>query len=698
MPYDDFKSYIQDKCQNLIVTAIQKYIDDNADDNITQTVDSIEVNGLVGQSEISFVCKFENDIVPVISDGRVVDEYGNIFSLDEAIHNPNRGYVAFYDKYGDLYSTENIIEIYDNDDLVSIEVRVYADITENSCNLGKGKSKHLRRSFFVYMYALLDNESDIFEVNRVEENTNGEFAPTSIFEEFFLPICNYGIMEYLAESEYAILAENYKLHLTPLQNNFNEEGLTILESDLPDNVFAHIYFKEDKLECYDPYDLLLRKKREYEITRGTVIINSDHKFMDDYGGLDFIIAHELAHWKIHRNFFRVLTLLNEEAKRLSCDIIPRKLDDNSSGVRKALWWAEWQADNMASRIVMPQKMFFEEYDKQYGIALAECPVVFSGEYVEIALERMAVIFNVSKYAVKDRAIQLGIMEADGTMLSFDNNDYPPIYFERTSLSTTQTYAIDDETYIDLLKTDLAFAEMISLGVYVRVECFVVLKDPLYVIPTFYPHIGYELTQFARDHADKCCMKFDKYCEDNEFDVDFRGQCYLSKQMTADFCYRFRPSNDLENQDSETVFRISKRYFSDTQKLVNIKNTLPSSFSETLCKHMKMGLFNDNKRITVKVLRSRIGLSEKSIGRLRNDYTFIPSRETVCALCIGLHLPPMFSEDMLMKAGYIFRDTPEDIFQKSLLSEFYSESLVVINKILMESGIAPWTNNNKIQEK
>ncbi len=44
------------------------------------------------------------------------------------------------------------------------------------------------------------------------------------------------------------------------------------------------------------------------------------------------------------------------------------------------------------------------------------PVHYKGQYLEEALEKTAQMFGVSRYEAKVRAIQLGIMEAEGTML------------------------------------------------------------------------------------------------------------------------------------------------------------------------------------------------------------------------------------------------------------------------------------------
>ena len=67
------------------------------------------------------------------------------------------------------------------------------------------------------------------------------------------------------------------------------------------------------------------------------------------------------------------------------------------------------------------------------------------------------------------------------------------------------------------------------------------------------------------------------------------------------------------------------------------------------------------------------MSTRNLNRLiKNDQQ--PKLKTVVALCISLHLFPMFSEYLISSAGYSLRNTAEGMAYKMLINQFYMEDL------------------------
>lgn len=62
-------------------------------------------------------------------------------------------------------------------------------------------------------------------------------------------------------------------------------------------------------------------------------------------------------------FFKILSLLNKDDDSLSCEVGPQMSSENLEGVQKAIWWAEWQANALAPRILMPRTMFLELFNQ-----------------------------------------------------------------------------------------------------------------------------------------------------------------------------------------------------------------------------------------------------------------------------------------------------------------------------------------------
>lgn len=83
------------------------------------------------------------------------------------------------------------------------------------------------------------------------------------------------------------------------------------------------------------------------------------------------------------------------------------------------------------------------------------------------------------------------------------------------------------------------------------------------------------------------------------------------------------------------------------------------------------------------------MSARNLSRLIKNKQQ-PKLETVVALCISLHLFPLFSEYLISLAGYSLRNTEEGLAYNLLINQFYMEDLIFCNKLLREIGIKPLT--------
>lgn len=103
-----------------------------------------------------------------------------------------------------------------------------------------------------------------------------------------------------------------------------------------------------------------------KVKEGTIIV--EHGLIQDgrcEGRLRFTYAHEASHWVLHRHKFQVdknqgsLFDVNAEATAIRC--LSRNIENDDAFARskgKAATdedWLEWQADYMASALLMPKK-------------------------------------------------------------------------------------------------------------------------------------------------------------------------------------------------------------------------------------------------------------------------------------------------------------------------------------------------------
>lgn len=638
--YTDFKNYIQDKYSDILTVAIQEFVDKHHDGI-----------GFHGFNVLSIANQKVENV-----------EVKSLVCHDEGIG-----------------------------DLLRMEVRMAADIVEMSLGSKEIEAARKTRWFVVHITAELHQGLHDVEVQRTEENYYGQFDPEGALDAYLIPYIYTDDLEDIADAffERYCLDAIYNEYQFPYNYVMRKMKIQAVESTLPDHVFGRMYFKPTTIKYWRNYYRLPKTEIEGEVPSGTMVINKEHHFMGAYGSALNTIAHELIHWDMHQKFFEILSLLDVDANQLSCEVTPQVPDDSMSGIQKAIWWAEWQANNLAPRIVMPRALFLD--------VLAQCyddnftPVFYQGEHLETALEKTAELFGVSKYDAKVRAIQLGVMEAEGTMLYSEKHYVYPISFKRSSLGKNQTFSIDQKGYNKLLNTNQEFADLIHQGLFVYAECFVVQNDPLYVKVSDYPHMEgvLVLTDYARENADECCMVFDKHFKsDEKYDFQYYGQCYLSKELTESILVETKLTDELSNQNLKERSRVSLLLKKEGSSLMSIMRDLPSSFSGTFNSHMKRMKKSDGKKMTNMEMSIRTGLSEDYIAKLRKEEVNV-SLSTVCALCIGLHLEPCFSKDMLRKARTDFPYTDDGYFQSRILEECYPEPLSSINEVLVDANIAPW---------
>lgn len=116
--------------------------------------------------------------------------------------------------------------------------------------------------------------------------------------------------------------------------------------------------------------------------------------------------------------------------------------------------------------------------------------------------------------------------------------------------------------------------------------------------------------------------------------------------------------------------------------MGILNSLPANFSETLVAHMK------RKGVTIEQLAENCLMSNRQIYRFRQTPYPSITLSQVVSLCIGLKLHPVFSEDLIKKAGFSFNMSPQHKAYHMLILTMSSNSIYECNEYLAQIGIAP----------
>lgn len=461
---------------------------------------------------------------------------------------------------------------------------------------------------------------------------------------------------------------------------------------------GRMYFRE-KEEDYEVWsripDRMVPKieKVHNVVSPGTMLISKDHYFINGYGSRADTISHEIVHWDKHKLFFEILSLLNGDEKSLCCEAEPLGSPDGLEGIAKARWWAEWQANALAPRYLMPRWIFEPEFLQRVE-KYAHDEYLSRGERLEYAMQEVADVFEISPFEVKLRALQLGYKQVEGTFLRVKGHAQPAFSFNPEALNDYETFILDSKNGSRLYNEDPRFAELIDNERFIYTGCVVCRNDPLYVKKTddpSYPQ-GYALTDYALEHVDFCCLKFKRHYTRDDQAFEYYDACYLSKDVNV---AEFKEARDIDYSVNEDILAEKeglKGYEEEGERLANILATLPPTFWGTFDAHMQR--LKKEKKLTNEELQFRTGISEKYIRDLRKEYKNV-SPDTVYALCIGLHLHPYLSDDFIKKGRADFPLTKEGMYYRTLIERHYMEPLSYVNKKLEERGYKPWGVVDKI---
>jgi len=379
-------------------------------------------------------------------------------------------------------------------------------------------------------------------------------------------------------------------------------------------------------------------------------------------------------------------LLNSDLSSLSCEVIEHK-SQKDSGIDGALQWMEWQANALTPRILLPACTTRKKLNEILFRLHIENPEHSESDIMEEAIRELADFFAVSKFAAKLRAIELGFTQAQGVWNYVNGKYLPSFSFKTTALKKDESYIIDTRNACYEANFDEGAKAALSNGDFLYVDNMYCINDQKYVTET--EDGGCTLTDYARQHVDECCLKFKQKFKISSTNGDaFYTQCSLSRDVDASAYCESNYIDDVDNQDVGRRAAELKKLKDEGIRIIEILRNLPMSFSGTLDAHMKRLEKEDGKKMTNLELSLRTGLSDRYIQDLRKEEKNV-SFETVCAICIGLHLHPKFSNDLINKSRNAYPLTEEGYFSQFLIEHHYMETLDLCNEKLIEMGYRTW---------
>ncbi len=584
------------------------------------------------------------------------------------------------------------------DPFVKIEVNLTADIVMMGLGTKSYEADRKTRWFTVTIVACLRDGMEIKkDQTSIKEYAPGTWDKTTALDEFGVPYVYAAELENIADDFFEFYCQDaiYNMYNFPYGHVMEQLGIRAYEAELPENTMGRMYFKKDKATVYHKFHPHFPEHRseDEDIEPGTMLISKDNYFMRKAGCYMMTIAHEIVHWYYHQKFFKIISLLDDNLSVMSCDVEPQKYDEGMTSLQKAMWFVEWQANSIGIRIAMPQALFVQAVNEAYAAA-REIPRMgcYWAEVVEDTIHRVAMLFDVSDFVAKQRAIQLGWDVAAGTFIYVDGRKHEPFFFKEGTLEQKQSFVIDKAGLEKVCTANPRLKELLDSERFIYLGYVVCIFDEKYVREATddekrWNGSDYELTDYAREHVDECCLIFDwESISGIKDDGGFYGQCYLSKDISVNNRVEHTYNPFFENnQTVEEIAKAAADYKTMYAEEERVLKETPDNFSEALVYHMK------RKHVTVDDLAASSGLSTTTVKKYRSGKV-TPDIDNIMAVFIGMNLGTTYCEDMLDLADIkLSNRTEKGRAYKTLIQEYTDGSLDQWNTFLKGYGLEPIPN-------
>ncbi len=470
--------------------------------------------------------------------------------------------------------------------------------------------------------------------------------------------------------------------------------LKMWPAKLDDGVLGQIRFTPSRADIYDIRDMN-KCFTDEPIPANVILINSEYYKSHNNRYDDIIVAaHELVHWNLHRMYFYISQLLDDNYQLMNCSSKPIVFDDSMSLKDRAYWYAEWQANELAIRVAMPKHLVekaIEEYNNDESVH-NPTDIPFSGRYYQNMIYKLSWDFNVPEETVKERIRQLGYDYADGTFVTVDDCTYKPFTFTQGTLKENETFVINRENYERLLRENKDFAELIESKICVYTGYVICLNDTKYIKPYWAgKNISFKLTDYGREHADECCLIF-KAClkdiskisipstiaclcklEDGEYSAEIDNKRVLTEDGIND-----RKAHEKKKEEKKKVKKI----------LAKMTEYDITTFQQALRFHMA------ERSIKASDMADEIYLKKDTLDGYLTDPSNKkkhrnPSLEAIMVICNILKLEYKLSKDLINKAGKSLVEGNKEHDMYDYLLTITNASLEEWDLYLEAEGLTPF---------
>ena len=322
---------------------------------------------------------------------------------------------------------------------------------------------------------------------------------------------------------------------------------------------------------------------------------------------------------------------------------------------------EWQANNLAPRILMPIQTFtvkVNELYKQYDYVNTPLKIAV----LTCIADELADFYGVSRQSALIRMTETGYPEARSVLQAINEKDW-------------HTHVSLDDVFYEY-STNEDFRNLLDTGKFKYVDGYVVINDDQFIATDEAGKAT--LTEYAWAHLDECALSFSWqrirrskakeilpqiifHRENDEQEVSKYDSTQNSAVVELSAEMQKRRRNFEQNEEIHKLSTLNKNCWSFIYDVISVKGVGKPHFCDLT------GLGEENYR--------------KAEKGLKND----PTVRTIVAIGVGLSLDIETVNKMLTLAGRSFKDTPEDRALKFCITGLSGHSIDDCNDFLESLG-------------
>ncbi len=447
----------------------------------------------------------------------------------------------------------------------------------------------------------------------------------------------------------------------PISDIAEKMGLNVIEGYcLSDDfsIFGEIFYTSTNAELYDVF---LLNKLKMEVQRGTILVDAKTFWERNVGCVNNTIAHEVYHWYKHRVYASIKHILNgSRYTACRCPVDGAKTEDG------VLWsdsdWMEWQANNMAPRILMPKDPFIRKVQELYQAYDYDNTPLHIAVLTAIA-DELAKFYNVSRQSALIRMKETGFPEADLVL-----ND-----------KEQSQRQIDIHDAFFLYCTNPIFRKLLDSARFIYADGYYVLNAPDYITQDEQGVI--RLTQYAHEHLAQCTLRFTRQTITPNENESFFSHELAHRDNQA------RKTSQYDEEDNQDIVTISEALVKtnmDFEQLESIHRL--HSGTKTPWEFMKDIL--DVKQIGIDEFCYNTLLGKEVFDKIKRGHKSVPSIETIVAFACGCNIDMETTEQLMKLASHSFNDCQEHRAYRYCISGLYGKNIEFRNKFLTDRGIKP----------